>query len=291
MTRTLIAIALVACGRGTPTTPIPSTIALPAGFHPYAIAAADLDGDGAVDLAVCDDGGRLLVLAGPSFATVVDRDACGAHPEHLIAAEVDGDGAPDLVAANHDTDYVTVVYNRHEKLEPVHVQVHSRPHPHAIAAADVDGDGRVDLVTDSWGENRLVLVRGGLDGSSRGSGEPIDIGRKPAYVNVVAADLDGDGNVERAVPSPDAGEVPIADGRRPFAAPPPIDAAPAPFMLAFGDVDNGDGRIDLDRRELRRPPVDRHRPRRHDPTTWIRNDGNDGGRRNCCASRARGRGR
>jgi hypothetical protein len=72
--------------------------------------------------------------------------------------------------------------------------VHSNPHPHTVAAADVNSDGHVDLITDSWEEKRLTLLL--ADGRSgwQSPGIPIEIGREP-YVNVVAADLDGDGHV------------------------------------------------------------------------------------------------
>ena len=251
--RALLAVA--ACHHTPPATTVP----LPHGFRPIAIAAADFDGDGRIDVAVCGEGGALVIVDGARRVVASDA-SCGANPIHMIAADLDGDGRPDLAVANHDTDYITTLHDTARGFVSERVHVHSKPHPHTVAAADVDGDGAIDLVTDSWGENRLVLLPGG-----RGPGTPIEAGRKP-YVNVVAADLDGDGHVDLAFPSAGSTAVTVLYG--PGFTGDPIVAGPAPFMIAAADLD-GDGRLDLAVLDYSGHMSDST----PDGLTWIRNDG------------------
>lgn len=248
-------------------------IPLPAGLHPNAIAAADFDGDGRADVAICGQSQQLIVLADDGhggFRALAQDAQCGEHPFGIVAADVDGDGHPDVVIANHDTDYITVLHNdghAHFRAERLHV--HSEPHPHTVAAADVNGDKRVDLIVDSWGENRLTLLFGKTAGGWDTPGSTVDVPRKP-YVNVVAADLDGDGNVDLVMPNSgfDSVCVLFGDGHGRFQPLPPIVAGPTPFMIAVADV-NGDRRPDILVANYSGHITDTAR----DGLTWIRNDG------------------
>src|ERR1700686_3798057 len=89
-------------------------VPLPRGFHPQTLVAADFNGDGRTDVALCGAGEQLLVLAGDGKGGLrpIPQDArCGANPSQMIASDLDGDGRIDLAVANHDTDYLTVLHN------------------------------------------------------------------------------------------------------------------------------------------------------------------------------------
>ena len=256
-----------------------SRFALAPGFGPEVLAAADFNGDGFPDVALCGRSERFALLAGDGRGALRDtpQDAgCGAHPTALTAADLDGDGRPDLAVANHDTDYLTILINRPDgRFIARTVHVHSKPHPHMVAAADFNGDHLADLLTDSWGENRLTLLVATSAGEWPSPGTPVEAGRAP-YVNVVAADLDGDGQIDVAYPNAapssasDTVSVLLGDGRGGFRQAPqsPLMAGPAPFMIALGDV-NGDGRRDLVVANYSGHISDTAR----DGLTWIRNDG------------------
>ncbi|HKB79669.1 MAG TPA: VCBS repeat-containing protein [Thermoanaerobaculia bacterium] len=259
-------LLLLSCTPATASTA--NRIVLPNGFHPQAIAASGNE------IAVCGRRGDLAIVHGGTL--IFPHAWCGANPTHMIAADVNGDGMPDFVVANHDTDYITLLQNHGGGRFTSHqIHVHSKPHPHTVAAADVNGDGQVDLITDSWAENRVTLVLADGHGGWESPGIGVPTGRGP-YVNVVAADLDGDGHTDLAMPNArpddphDSVTILFGDGRGHFepAAQSPIVAGPAPFMIAVADV-NGDKRPDILVANYSGHITDTAR----DGLTWIRNDG------------------
>ena len=100
---------------------------------------------------------------------------------------------------------------------------------------------------------------------------PIEIGRKP-YINVVAADLDGDGHVDLVMPNSGLDSICIlfGDGHGHFthARQSPLVAGPTPFMVAVADL-NGDGRPDIVVANYSGHITDTS----GDGLTWVRNDG------------------
>jgi FG-GAP-like repeat len=250
-------------------------VPLPNGFHPDSMATGDFNGDGKIDVALCGHSQQLLVLAGDGrggLHALPQEAQCGANPTFMIATDLFGRHRSDLVISNHDTDYLTILANDGKgHFTAQQVRVHSNPHPHTVAAADFNNDAHADLITDSWAENRLTLVLSNGHGGWQTPGTPIEIGRKP-YINVVAADLDGDGNVDLVMPNTGLDSICIlfGDGHGHFthAGQSPLVAGPTPFMVAVADV-NGDGRPDI--------VVANYSGHISDTTgdglTWVRNDG------------------
>ena len=261
--RTAIVFAALLAACATAQTTIP----LPRGFRPAAIASADFNGDGNADVAVAGLGtGQVIVLFGDGRGGLRAGAAIpgGASPSGI-------DATKNIIAiANHETDYVTLLAGDGKgRFTPRTLHLHSRPHPHAVAIGDFDRDGKQDLAVDSWGENRIMLLFGRDDW--RGPGTPIDIGTNP-YWTISAGDLDGDGNVDLVAPNWGHGTVSIllGDGHGHFAHAPgsPFAAGPSPFSAAIGDV-NGDHRPDIVVANYSGHASDTA----NDGLTWIRNDG------------------
>src|SRR5262249_53249144 len=80
-------------------------VTYPVGARPSAVSAADLDGDGRVDLAVANAyGGTLSVLLnkGDSTLAISTYADQGYATRALAAADMNGDGWPDLAVAYED---------------------------------------------------------------------------------------------------------------------------------------------------------------------------------------------
>jgi hypothetical protein len=119
------------------------------------------------------------------------------------------------------------------------------PHPHGIAAGDLDRDGRIDLMIDSWGRNRLELLRG--DGHGHfAEWEMVQVGEHP-YQRPRIADVNRDGWPDLLTSNLDSNDLTVLIGSpRGFAdvRGSPFAAGDSPFGLAVGDFD-GDGHLDV----------------------------------------------
>lgn len=181
-----------------------------------ALATADFDGDGSVDLAGIDPSGAVQVLHNDGSGTFTTRAGAGAPVlalfaslRDVVAADLDGNGHPDLAVLfteggapgnNRNRAAVTVMLNDGRSFRP-----------------------RSPLYLDD------------------------DAGR---FRELAAGDLDGDGNAEVVVSQPDSALVlwdrdgQLALGLR-LAAPPPANAFRfQSWRFALADADT-DGRLDV----------------------------------------------
>jgi hypothetical protein len=192
---------------------------LPTGGMTPSVAAADLNGDGLVDVVAVDfdsngNNGQVSVFlqnpASPgSFQQPVTFPA-GAQPQAVRIADVNGDGLPDLVVANRGpggdgtgAPGVSVLLQ-----DATHPGSFLAPVAYAtpwgaidVAVADLNGDGKPDLVVASLGPAPTGAVSVLLQNASTpgtfaaansysGFGQPL---------SVAIADLNGDGHPDIAV--------------------------------------------------------------------------------------------
>src|SRR5271170_4393167 len=219
-----------------------------------AIAAADFNGDGKLDLvetcASLDDQpcNLLLIQFGngdgtfmQSPAVLIDLGFSGS--QSMAVGDFNGDGQPDLAVTNSGANGVSVFLNNEGGLSAVAASPATGDSPTSIAAADFNGDGKLDLAVANSGSNNVTILLGNGDGTFTAAASPAT-GTAPNSIAV--ADFNGDGVPDLAVANAGSSNVTIlmgnGDGTFTAAAGPAADTGST--SVAAADF-NGDGKEDL----------------------------------------------
>jgi hypothetical protein len=175
--------------------------------YAYSVVAADVNGDGEVDLISANGAGNTLTVLtnnGDGTFTFSATLAVGGSPTSLAAADVNGDGKLDLISANAvngnaNANELTVLTSNGKGTFTLSSKFPLGGGSRSVVAADVNGDGKVDLIslTGSGANNTLmVLTNNGVGmftiSSTPGVGGPTN---SVATVDL-AADVNGDGKLD-----------------------------------------------------------------------------------------------
>jgi hypothetical protein len=248
-------------GATTPSFAAQKTFAV--GNGPFAVAAADVNGDGRPDLVVANFTDStvsvLLNTTVPGSATAAfapqQTFAVGA-ADAVAAADVNGDGRPDLVVAGGSTVSVllntTVAGSATAAFAPQQTFAVG-PSPLSVAAADLNGDGRPDLAVANEGNKTVsVLLNTTTAGATTAAFAPqqtFAVGTLPD--GVAAVDLNGDSRPDLAVANLSDNTVSVllnttvaGSGTAAFATQQTFAVGTNPVTVVAADLD-GDGRPDL----------------------------------------------
>jgi len=179
------------------------------GHNPGAIASADLNGDGILDLIVMNDPDfNLTLLMGNgdgTFTPTTVSPLTGNYPRALVIGDFNGDGYPDIAVADSTDSAVAILLNQKCPLLPLQqctlaapVSFSTGAYPLAIATADMNADGFLDLVVvngDSYSVSVLLGDgKGGFTAAVPQSGPNFSTGTLPA--GVVLGDFNQDGRLD-----------------------------------------------------------------------------------------------
>ena len=220
------------------------------GSQPDSVVAADVNGDGYVDLISANFGnGSLTVLTnngngGFAAATTVFGVS---GPPNLAAADVNGDGKVDLICASSST-FASIFTNNGNGQFTLKLPVLSLAYPpNSVVAADLNGDGKADLAIAGYslasGSSGVTIL------TNNGSGNFGSNSTVYTYLptSLSVADVNGDGRPDLITANGNS-NYPLtiftnngSGGFGPYAV---HYASYLPYGVLAMDI-NGDGRPDL----------------------------------------------
>ncbi|HEV2435158.1 MAG TPA: VCBS repeat-containing protein [Verrucomicrobiae bacterium] len=222
-----------------------SNATLTVGSYPVCVVAADVNGDGKMDL-ICansrDD--TLTVLTnngsgGFGFNAIL---TVGKTPVCVVAADVNGDGKPDLICGNL-IGSLTVLTNNGSGGFGSNATLTVGSYPFSVVAVNFNGNGKPDLICANEGDNTLtVLTNNGSGGF--GSNATLNVGSSPYCV--VAADVNGDGKPDLICANSGDHTLTVLtnNGSGGFGPNATLNVGSGPMDVVAADV-NGDGKLDL----------------------------------------------
>ncbi len=185
-------------GAGTPSF---SSRSLPAGSEARSIFAADIEGDGDIDVVIAQD--RFIRLfqnngeaVEPTFTSHL-VDEIGPYAGDVNIGDIDGDGDMDILARSAEFDKISWYENNGADVPTFTENVISltQDYPSALRIADIDGDGDMDVLACSNRDSMFAWYE------NNGAANPSFVqnvisndGSQPTDIHV--ADIDGDGDLD-----------------------------------------------------------------------------------------------
>lgn len=232
------------------------------------VRAADLDGDGDLDLAVAQFGyeqGRVIWLENRGDAGFTPHGLLGLSGAiHAPIADFDGDGLPDIATlVSQEWEEIHLFTNRGDRTfapRVLHGSTNEDYGSSGLAVVDLDRDGDSDLLYSNG--DAFDYARPGprpwhgvqwLENRGRGEFVFHRLGNFPGAYSPVAADLDGDGDLDVIAVSgfnhwekPDAVSLLCFENSGQQGFTPRVLAHVPTHLIALvaGDID-GDGKVEL----------------------------------------------
>jgi hypothetical protein len=227
--------------------------------NPISVKAADLTGDGLLDLIVVTyTGNGFYVLRNTSTSGTITFAAAqafstGAGARKVATADFDGDGRIDVVVSNQDANTVSVLRNTSvanvisfaSKVDLVTVAA-----PEGVAAGDLDGDGKAEIAAAGYtGASQVSVFRNNSVPGAIAFSAKQDFATAAWPWDAAIADMNGDGKAELLVSANSDNKLSVfpnttAAGTLSFGTRQDFTLSSSPRGLGIGDV-NGDGKPDV----------------------------------------------
>jgi hypothetical protein len=218
-------------------------------FAPQSVATADFNGDGHLDLVVADLNVSVLLGKGDgTFSAPMEFPGNGA--SFVAVGDFNGDGKVDVAACEGFADSIAIYLGNGDGTFQTPVSYEVGGGPESITVSDLNGDGHMDLAVGAGAGGSGPNVAGTLSillNKGDGTFQPHrDFGGMTA-VSVAAADFNGDGHMDVAIPNRDFNVVNVllGDGHGAFGSMLDIGTPVVPPTQVMAGDFNGDGKLDV----------------------------------------------
>ena len=170
----------------------------------FAVRAADLDGDGLLDIVSTSVNDRKVAwyknIVNPitgvhTFGPQQVLTATYRYPRSVDIADLDNDGISDILTISFVDSNISWMHNNgNGTFGPLQIITTQSANPLAAIAADLDGDGKRDIVAGSLNDHTVAWYKG--NGNGTFGAKQILVNNVNAPGSVAAADLDGDGRLD-----------------------------------------------------------------------------------------------
>ncbi|HEY1011402.1 MAG TPA: FG-GAP-like repeat-containing protein, partial [Herpetosiphonaceae bacterium] len=215
---------------------------------PVFVAAADVDSDGAIDLAIAHALSNPVMIRynnGTGGFSTSTNHAVSSASFALAVGDLSGDGRQDLVTANYGTGTLSVLRGAGNRTFLTASEYVVGANPTFVTIADLNRDGKQDLAVANSGAATLTLLPGHSDGTFA---DAATLAAAAGPITVLAADLNNDGHQDLAATASGANALAVllnqAPARGGFARPELIATGDEPAAVVLSDLD-ADNRPEL----------------------------------------------